>query len=129
MQEKGRDALEIQVPQATRKKREEISNVHNLPSIFQIVKYHHAAAGYPVNDTWIKAINAGNYTTWPGLTSEAVRKHFPESDETQKGHMKRQRQGVRSTKTLESILVPRAPNLLNQVSFTNSSKSPGFVPT
>jgi hypothetical protein len=75
---KGETLWTIQVPQATRKKREEISNVHNLPSIFQIIKYHHAAAGYPVKDTWIKAINAGNYTTWPGLTSEAVRKHFPD---------------------------------------------------
>ena len=102
---KGETLWTIQVPQATRKKREEISNVHNLPSIFQIIKYHHAAAGYPVKDTWIKAINAGNYTTWPGLTSEAVRKHFPESDETQKGHMKRQRQGVRSTKILKTLPV------------------------
>ena len=48
--------------------------------------------------TWIDAIEAGNYITWPGLTTTAVRKHFPESDETQQGHMKRQRQGVRSTK-------------------------------
>ena len=103
MQEKGRDTLDNTSTTSNKEKREEISNVHNLPSISQTIKYHHAAAGYPVKDTWIKAINAGNYTTWPGLTSEAVRKHFPESDETQKGHMKRQRQGVRSTKVLESI--------------------------
>jgi hypothetical protein len=82
-----------QVPQTTRKKREEISNVHNLPSISQTIKYLHAAAGYPVKDTWNKTINAGNYTTWRGLTSEAVRKHFPESDKMKKGHMKRQQQG------------------------------------
>jgi hypothetical protein len=30
-----------------------------------------------------------------------VRKHFPDSDETQKGHVKKQRQGVRSTRTKE----------------------------
>ncbi len=69
----------------------------------QTITYHHASAGYPVKDTWIKTINVGNYTTWPGLTAAAVRKHFPESNETQKRHMKRQRQGVRSTKVLESI--------------------------
>jgi len=93
----------VSVPQTTMKKREEISNVHNLPSLSQTIKYHHASAGYPVEDTWITAINAGNYATWPGITSTAVRKHFPESDETQKEHMKRRRQGVRSTKVLESI--------------------------
>ncbi len=56
----------------------------------QSIKYLHAAAGYPVKDTWIAAINAGNYNTWPGLSAQAVRRHFPELDETQKGHMKKQ---------------------------------------
>jgi hypothetical protein len=35
---------------------------------------------------------------WPSLTTQLVNKHFPNSDETQKGHMKGQRQGVQSTK-------------------------------
>lgn len=56
-----------------------ISNVCSLPSTAQAIKYLHAAAGYPVNDTWINAINAGNYITWPGLTAKAVRRHFPQS--------------------------------------------------
>ena len=34
---------------------------------------------------------------WTGLTQESVHKHFPESDETQKGQMKSPREGVRST--------------------------------
>ena len=101
--EKGEMLWTVSVPQTTRKKREEISNVHNLPSISQTIKYHHASAGYPVEDTWIKAINARNYATWPGLTAAAAQKHFSESDETQKGHMKRQQQGVRSTKALQPI--------------------------
>ncbi|KAL7535015.1 hypothetical protein ACHAXR_006213 [Thalassiosira sp. AJA248-18] len=46
----------------------------------------------------MEAIRAGNYDTWPGLTTKAVYKFFPESDETQKGHMKGQRQNFRSTK-------------------------------
>ncbi len=67
-----------------------VANVYDIPSITQMIKYLHAAAGYPVKDTWVKTINAGNYTTLPGLTATAARKHFPESDKTQKGHMKRQ---------------------------------------
>ena len=82
-------------------KREETHNVYSLPSMAQSIKYLHAAAGFPVKETWLEAIEAGNYVTWPGLTTSAVRKHFPDSDETQKGHMKKQRQGVRSTRTKE----------------------------
>ena len=80
--------------------KEQANNVYDLPSIKQVVKYLHAAAGFPVAETWIKAIKAGNYNTWPTISPEIVRRHFPESSETQKGHMKKQRQGVRSTRVL-----------------------------
>jgi hypothetical protein len=98
----GENLWTLSVPMM-KSKREEAANVYNLPSIPQTIRYLHAAAGYPTEDSWIKAIKAGNYISWPGLTEKAVRKYFPESDETQKGHMKRQRQGVRSTKTLHTI--------------------------
>ncbi len=75
-------------------KKETAANVYSLPSISQVIKYHHAAAGFPTKDTWVKAIKAGYYVSWPGLTAEAASKHFPESEETQKGHMKKQRQNV-----------------------------------
>ena len=74
------------------------ATAYNLPSIAQMIWYLHAAAGFPAKDTWIKAINSGNYKTWPGITAKAVCKHFPESIETQKEHMKKQWQNVRSTK-------------------------------
>jgi len=80
---------------------EKANNVYSLPSIQQSIKFLHAAAGFPVKDTWLDAIKAGNYVSWPGLTAAAVQKHYPDSDETQKGHMKKQRQGVRSTKLKE----------------------------
>ena len=81
---------------------EEANNVYTLPSTKQSIRYLHASAGFPVESEWIKAIKAGNYVTWPELTAEAVHKHFPESDETQKGHMKQQRQNVRSTKVKQN---------------------------
>jgi hypothetical protein len=67
---------------ATDNECKKVANVYDIPSINQTIKYLHAAAGYPVKDTWVKAINAGNYTTWPGLTATAACKHFPESKET-----------------------------------------------
>jgi hypothetical protein len=79
-------------------KQEAASNVYSLPSIPQAIKYLHAAAGFLTKDTWVKAIKNGNYVSWPGLIVDGVNKHFPEPIETQQGHMKKQRQYVRSTK-------------------------------
>ena len=61
-------------------KQEEANNVCSLPSIPQSIKYIHAAAGFPVKERWIIAIQAGNYVTWPGLTATTIWKHFPDSD-------------------------------------------------
>ena len=33
-------------------------SVYDLPSVEALVRYFHAAAGYPVRDTWLKAINS-----------------------------------------------------------------------
>jgi hypothetical protein len=88
------------------------NNAYDQPPISQTVKYDHAAAGFPVADTWIKAIKAGNYITWPTITPSTVQRHFPESDKTQKGHMKKQRQQVRSTRVLaETTDVTNVPAL------------------
>jgi hypothetical protein len=42
------------------KGKEQINNVYNLPSTKQGIQYLHAAAGFPVQETWIQAIKAGN---------------------------------------------------------------------
>ncbi|KAL7503489.1 hypothetical protein ACHAXN_001275 [Cyclotella atomus] len=75
-----------------------VNSVYELPNTEQVIAWYHAAAGYPTKASWTKAIDAGFYATWPMLTCKAVRKHFPESDETAKGHMRRVKSGVRSTK-------------------------------
>ena len=82
---------------------ESINNVFDLPSIEQTIRYLHACAGFPAKITWIRAIKRRNLVEWPMVTVENVNKHFPESEETIKGHMNHQRQGVRSTKNKELI--------------------------
>ncbi len=54
----------------TKKERakEQANNVYDLPSIKQTVRYLHAVAGFPVKDTWIKTIKAGNFNTWSTIT-------------------------------------------------------------
>ena len=81
--------------------------MYDLPLTSQTVQYLHTAVGFPTEETWIKAIKAGNYNTWPAITPTIVQRHFPESDKTQQGHMKRQRQGVQSTRVQEET----KPNL------------------
>jgi hypothetical protein len=78
-------------------KEEYIHNVYKLPSIEQLVRYLHAAAGHPPEDTWVKTVGRGNYNSWPLNNTKNVRKYIPESEETQLGHMQGQWQGVQST--------------------------------
>ena len=58
----------------------------------------HAVCGYPVKSTWLAAVQAGNYVGWPLLTVRNIKKYYPESTETIKGHMNQSRKNVRSTK-------------------------------
>ena len=81
-------------------------NVHDLPSTKQVVRFLHAALGFPTKATLLTAIRHGNLVTFPALTVTNVSKHFPESDETQKGHMKQGKQGVRSTKVFDEDAMP-----------------------
>ena len=59
----------------------------------------HAVCGYPVKSTWLKAVKAGNYVGWPLLSEKNVRKYYPETTETPKGHMNQTRKNVRSIKS------------------------------
>ena len=65
---------------------EAINNVYELKTQPELVRYLHACAGFPTKPSWIKAIKNRQYVSWPGLTVNAVAKHFPESKNTWRGH-------------------------------------------
>ena len=71
--------------------------IYDLPSVESLVKYFHEDAGYPVCSTWITAIKAGKFKTWPGLTYRNARRYWPSADETLKGYMVQTRQNVLET--------------------------------
>ncbi len=50
---------------------------------------------------------------WPSLTTTLILKHFPDSDETQKGHMKGQQEGVWSTKVSAPVMIKVEPRKAN----------------
>jgi hypothetical protein len=82
-------------------RQEYLHNVYELPSIEPTIRYLHGVAGFPTKTSWLKAIRKGNHLSWPLINVKNVAKYFPESEETQKGHMRGQRQGVCSTRMTE----------------------------
>jgi hypothetical protein len=70
----------------------------DLPSMGALVGFYHACAGFPVKQTCLKAIKAGNFNSLPGLTYSNAARYCPNADETIKGHLAQQRKNVQSTK-------------------------------
>ena len=62
----------------------------------------YAVCGYPVKSTWFKAIAARNFIGWPLLNMRNVKKYYPETMETPKGHMNQNRKNVRLTKVFKT---------------------------
>ena len=70
-----------------------------MTSKTSLIQYLHQAAFSPPKATFLKAVHNNQFVMWPGLTVKSVKKYLPDSSqETDKGHMKRQKQGIRSTK-------------------------------
>ena len=74
------------------------NSIYECNNTRQLIEFYHATMGYPVTSTWCKAIDAGYFQGWPGLTSKRVRKFIKVVPETEKGHMDQQRAGTRSTR-------------------------------
>ena len=54
-----------------------VSNVYELKTKPELVRYYHAAAGFSTKPTRIAAIKNGHYKSWPGLNQKDVAKFFP----------------------------------------------------
>jgi hypothetical protein len=78
--------------------------------------------GFPVKQTWLDAIEAGNHDTFNGLTYSNVARYCPNADKTILGHLAQQRQNVRSTK-------PKQPTPLSPPSLPTAAPSPTDVPS
>ena len=77
----------------------------DLPSIAVLVGFYHACMGFPVKQTWLEAIKAGNFDSFEGLTYSNAAKYCPDADETIMGHLAQQRQNVRSTKPTQPTIL------------------------
>ena len=97
-----------------------VHNVYELKTQPELVRYHHASAGFPTKPTWLAAIKNKQFAAWPGLSLDAARKHFPDSEEMHKGHGRKTPSGLRSTKpTTNSVLDDRDEGGSNRSSATS----------
>ena len=76
-------------------------SAYDLPSVEALIIYFHAASGYPVRSTWLKAIELVNFASFPGLTLANAKHFFPSTDETSKGHLVQDHQGKNSSSHLK----------------------------
>ena len=63
------------------------SSDYDTPSVEELIRYFHAAAGFPVRDTWLKSIKVGNLASWPGIIYQNSSKACCTTNKTLKGHM------------------------------------------
>lgn len=61
--------------------------MYDMPSTKEAVKFLLAALGLPTKATMLTAACHDNLVTLQGVTTNAISKHFPELDETQKEHI------------------------------------------
>ena len=55
--------------------------------------YLHVEEGFLPKETWIKAIQVGNFNTWPMVNDKSENKYFLESSKTHKGQSGKQSSG------------------------------------
>ena len=86
-------------------------STYDLPSVASLISYFHAAVGYPVISTWLNAIKAGNYVSWPGFTYNIAARYCPSADENINGRLVQTRQGIRSTRKF-LLYPPETPSVV-----------------
>ena len=81
------------------------NNANEVKSKENLVQYYYEYCYSLVISTWIQSIETGNFCTWPGLVAKLVRKYFPKSIASTKGHMRQQDNNIRSTNIMKSVKV------------------------
>ena len=71
-----------------------INHVYNTRTKVDLATYLHLCAWLPVVNSWTKAIDRVFYLTWPGITSQLIKKHLPKSMPNDKCHLKMTHQHV-----------------------------------
>jgi len=84
------------------------ANAYGIQAVPVLIAYLHAAASFPAKETWLCAVEANFYSSWPGISPPRVRRHLTEPEPTTFGHLKLIRKNIRSTQP-KSIAANDAP--------------------
>jgi hypothetical protein len=101
----------VNLKQKFETKHVQFNHAHDNNNQKDLINYLHAACFSPVKSTWITAIKNGNFSSWPGLTENAVEKHLSKSTSTTKGHLNQQRQNARTTKIKDAKVIVTEPDI------------------
>ena len=68
----------------------------------ELIQYFHGFCFRPTTINFLKAINDGNFLTWPGLNNKPLLEHMHPSIAASLGHMDQERKNLQSTKHVKS---------------------------
>ena len=72
-------------------------------TMHDLANFLHACAGSPTLGTFQKAIDNGNFITWPNINNINLKKYKPNEIATAKGHLDQERKNLQSTKKNNSF--------------------------
>jgi hypothetical protein len=93
---------ELDSMQAIKLSQDQVNSIYHLPSVESRVAFIHASLGFPTKAAMLDAAASGRLVGIPFATVTNIRKFYPETKATPKGHLDQQQQGVRSTKAAQS---------------------------
>ena len=67
-----------------------------------LIDYYYACLFSPIKQTFLRAINNGNFISWPGITAKSVTNFMTKSVATAKGHLDQEKQKLQSTSTKQA---------------------------
>ena len=83
----------------------DIPRIHHANAIIRkktnkidLVRYHQSSLGNPKSNAILKGIKQGFLATFPSLDEKLVTHNLPPIIDTAKGHLQKERQGLKSTK-------------------------------
>jgi hypothetical protein len=71
-----------------------VNNVYELRNTGALVHYLHKALFSSTKSAMLQAVKDGHLIMWPGLTEDAINKHFKLTSATAMGHMNQWRSNI-----------------------------------
>ena len=90
--------------------RHTMANAYEIQAVPVLISYLHVTTSFPAKETWLRAVEANFYSSWPGISLPRVRRHLTEPEPTTFGHLKLIRKIIRSTqpKPVPPPTIPRS---------------------